>query len=60
MTDSFPSGFVAVVIIAIFLFFFGVWAGVYPFQLDTFKCTNVCAGAHSIQFGDKCYCEKTP
>lgn len=30
------------------------------YKPDTFDCTNKCAGAHSIQLNQKCYCERTP
>ena len=59
MTDS-DSGLVVVGVVGFLLVAFGVWLGERSYQHDTFDCTKKCAGAHSIQFNNLCYCEEGP
>jgi hypothetical protein len=59
MTDNIVSSvfFWFVVLLLIGL---GIWAGSSSYVKDTFKCTNACAGAHSIEFNNDCYCQLEP
>lgn len=59
MSES-TSGVVAVFAFCSLLVALGVWLGDSPYGHDTFPCTNKCAGSHSIQYADKCYCEVKP
>jgi hypothetical protein len=52
--------FLILLILAIF-FAFGCGAGQSSYKHDTFDCTNICGGKHSIQYyvenNKVCYCE---
>ncbi len=43
------------------VFVMGLWAGLTMYRHDTFDCTNVCDGKHSIQYyidnNKVCFCE---
>jgi hypothetical protein len=49
----------ATIIVGLFLgvFVMGLWAGLTMYRHDTFDCTNVCGGKHSIYNNNVCYCE---
>ena len=38
----------------------GIWLGAASYNHDGFDCTRACAGAHSIEYNKKCYCEEKP
>jgi hypothetical protein len=46
--------------VVLFLIGLGIWAGSSSYHKDTFKCTNACGGAHSIEFNNDCYCQLEP
>ncbi len=58
MTADASAVFVGVVILL--LVGLGVWMGASSYLDDTFKCTTACAGAHSIEFNNDCYCKLEP
>ena len=62
MTQDERSGFVAIMgLVGFVVFIMGLWAGLTMYRHDTFDCTNVCDGKHSIQYyidnNKVCFCE---
>jgi hypothetical protein len=58
MTQDERSGFVAIMgLVGFVVFIMGFWAGLTMYRHDTFDCTKVCDGKHSIYNNDICYCE---
>ena len=39
------------------IFVMGFWSALALFKHDTFVCTNLCGGKHSIYNNDACYCK---
>jgi hypothetical protein len=60
MSSDHPILFLLVLILVL-CFAFGYGAGQSSYKHDTFDCTNICGGKHSIQYyvenNKVCYCE---
>jgi hypothetical protein len=57
--NSDDRGALLTLIVGIVLVFFvtGFWTALTLYKHDTFECTNLCGGKHSIYNNDACYCK---
>jgi hypothetical protein len=51
------GGLLVLVGIVLAIFTIGFWSATSMYKHDTFDCTNLCGGKHSIYNNNVCYCE---
>ena len=51
------GGLLVLVGIVLAIFTIGFWSATNMYKHDTFDCTNLCGGKHSIYNNNACYCE---
>lgn len=51
------AGLLALSGIVLGIFVIGFWLALALYKYDTYDCTNLCGGKHSIYNNNACYCK---